>query len=301
MRSTQNQLNLVDSNQPFFSHATKRMQYAAEILRGGALLCPARLAHVQKFSRFADEFTGRTQYVMFAPGFGYLVDNANMEVGFLFSTRLLDIPGTVLHLTPVVYAACLIIAGLARDQQREKWLAFFQNDPPELSIYNHPLVRTSFVEYMREYLADSTNDVRIGDSWGPSTYSEGIFQVLYLGNAELRDDIAGELLEFTKANTWTDPHLIKAYFCKNWSKLNVYRSPDAPVLDDTEKTHVQLLVPDRIPLWSSGLLGLCTRPTLLDTLRDVLKSTEPYLQIKQVGDIPVYCGSRVYGVQELIA
>jgi hypothetical protein len=277
------------------------MEYALEILRGGALLCPARLAHVQKFSRFADEFTGRTQYVMFAPGFGYLVDNANMEVGFLFSTELVDIPGTILHRNPVVYAACLMIAGLARDRQRQKWLSFFQNDHPELSVYNHPLVRISFVEYMREYMASSVDDVRIGDSWGPSTFSEGVFRILYLGNHELRAYIAEELLAFDRVNTWTNRYLIKEYLCTNWSTLNVYRSPDAPTWGDAQKTHVQLLVPGRVPLWSSGLVGLCTRPPLLDTFRAILKAAEPYLPVGEMRDIPVYCGTQVYGVQEMIA
>lgn len=294
-----NALRLVDTSRPFLSHSTKALEYFCRICRTGAILCPNQVTRVRKFSGFADSFFGRSRYVMLSPGFGYIVDNANMEAAFLFSDDLLCQDGCVLHLQPVVYGVCALIVRHVRSYQRMRWLKFFLNADSSLDIYNHPLLRTSFCDYMLEYLSTDKDELVIRDAWGPSAYSEGVIRVLYLKNEGLKPLLGREIQRFCTCNEIWDSKEIRTYLNMHWGRLRVYRQPTESPLPDCLKSHIQILVPGRIQVWQRALIGVCVHPRVWERFAHLLRELRSFIRVDDYVSLPIYCGEKVYSLKEL--
>lgn len=268
-------------------------------MRTGSLVCPQKLMEVKKFSSFADEYVGRTKYVMFSPGFGYIVDNANMDVAFLFTDWLFNCPGVVLHIRPAVFAICEMIVRTIKQKQREHWIEFFRRSRKSLNRFNHPLVKMAFRDYMLEFLLSEDDQLIYGDAWGASTYSEGIIKILYEGNLALRAEMGRMISTFNSGNT-LEERKAREYLRQHWSSLNIYRNPQDRWLTDNEKTHTQLLIPDHVPIWRGGMLGMCVSreraPEFTAILRVLLDHIPPYY----LKSLPVYCGPNIYSIDELL-
>jgi hypothetical protein len=292
-------LELINPDRPFFSHATKDFSYFANIVRTGSLICPQKLVGIKKFSSFTDEYVGRTKYVMFSPGFGYIVDNANMDVAFLFTDWLLTCPGVVLHIRPAVFAMCKMIVRTIKQKQREYWIEFFCRPRKSLDCFNHPQVKMAFRDYMLEVLSSEDDQMIYGDTWGPSTYSEGIIKILYESNLALRAEMSRMISSFNSDNT-LEGRSAREHMRQHWRSLNIYRHPQDRWLSDDEKTHTQLLIPDHVPIWRGGMLGLCVSleraPAFAATLRGIMD----YIPSYYLRSLPVYCGSNIYSIDELL-
>jgi hypothetical protein len=292
-------LAMIDPTRPFFSHATKDLRYFAEIVRCGRLICPKKLSHVVKFSSFADDYFRRTSYVMFSPGFGYIIDNANMQVSFVFSERILTLPGALAHLNPIVYAACELIVSTAKQRQTSYWVNFFERNKNTLGRFNHPSVRTTFSEYMLSYLSSDGRDLVQGDSWGPSTYSEGVVTLLYENNPSIKHELAELISTLIRENTLTGAEA-QDYFSSYWQSLRIYRTPFGSPLSPLEKSHIQLLIPEEVKLWDGALIGICVPPSSLDPFISSARSVFGYIPHECVQGVPIFCGAGTFTFEKLI-
>jgi hypothetical protein len=285
---------------PFFSHATKEFEYFVSIVQSGAILCSERLTSVRKFSKFTDQYIGRSLYVMLAPGFGYLIDNANMKVSFLFSQQITDIPGAVLHKKPSVYEICLIISRFVKVNEREKWLYYFKHHNETLERYNHPLLKVTFRDYMLSFLTSYKEIIEFQDVWGPSAFSEGIIKILYEENTKYKEEIKSQIEAFNRKNIIKGKGKINYFLKKNWQKFNIYRSPTDTPLSNNEKTHLQMLIPEDLPIWNTSLIGMCVSPKYLVPFIEILIKIRECIpeQIKEA--LPIIVGDRLFPITNLL-
>jgi hypothetical protein len=291
----------VPSTLPLLSHATKDLRCLEAILAEGALMCPRELpAWVPRFSGFADQWAGRTSVVMLSPGFGYVVDNANMCAAFLFSEDLIRRPEVTLHRQPEVFAISALVLATIRDYQREHWLRFFRNPSRELACFNHPLVAVSFRDYMLYQLTVPEAPLAWRDAWGPSTFSEGVLRLLYLENAALRSEVDRQVAAFRSRNRIGGGSRTVDLVRQAWQAPSFYKTPEATPLSDDRKNHLQVLVPNRLVLGAGECIGLCVAPRYAVRVVELLQKYRVEVRALLGAELPVYCGGRVAPLARLI-
>jgi hypothetical protein len=124
---------------------------------------------------------------------------------------------------------------------------------------------------MVEYLSSDNGLTERDEVWGPSAFSEGIINVLYEGNTEYRKELETQIKMFNVSNTVKGEVNIRDYVTKEWKHLNIYRQPTDIPIENEKKAHLQLLIPHSLPLWDTGLIGLCVPPRYLSSVVEALK------------------------------